>query len=224
MAADQHPNEEDIKRMAAHLRKPEGEEGLQVGELMNDGNSGINMHSIAALHVIQGDKILEIGMGNGAFIKHFIYAEPDLSYIGFDYSDVMVEDAGKRNDELMQEYDVQFLKGNAADMPFTNEQFDKIMSVNTFYFWDDHAAVIKEINRVLRPNGSFILAVRPERNLKHYPVTAYNFTIWSTEKMLDFLKENGFSYIELTEIKEPSQELWGEKLPRECTIFRAYKD
>ncbi len=221
--ANQQPTEDDIKRMAAHLRKPEGEDGIHVGELMNDGNAGINLHAIAVLHPKQGDSILEIGMGNGQFVKHIVCVDSDIYYRGIDYSDVMVEESIARNQNLKEFYDIGFELGTAHRMPYEDSSFDKVLTINTFYFWDDHKTVINEIKRVMRPKGSLIIGIRPPRNLKLYPVTAYNFTIYDKEQMTRFLSENGFEDIQVTEIREPDQELWGETHPRECMIIKAYK-
>ena len=85
------PTIEDAKALAAQLRQPEGEMGQKVGNLMNDGNRPMNLQTLAALDAKKGEHILEIGMGNGAFVKNILSIDPTLRYTGIDFSPLMVE-------------------------------------------------------------------------------------------------------------------------------------
>ncbi|MBK7811139.1 MAG: hypothetical protein IPI50_07870 [Saprospiraceae bacterium] len=62
-------DEQTLKEIAKQLRQPSGEFATQVGQKMNEGNLHINLNTIEALNLQKGDHILEIGMGNGFFVK-----------------------------------------------------------------------------------------------------------------------------------------------------------
>ncbi|HFF5125175.1 TPA: class I SAM-dependent methyltransferase, partial [Acinetobacter baumannii] len=47
-------------------------------------------------------------------------------------------------------------QGIAEDMPFTDEQFDVIISRYSAHHWQHVPTAMKEINRVLKPNGTVI--------------------------------------------------------------------
>ncbi|MEZ4722811.1 MAG: class I SAM-dependent methyltransferase [Flavobacteriales bacterium] len=84
-------NEEDqLKAIAAQLRKPTGMDGVEVGKMMNHGNLNINLAAMDSLQIKQDDSILEIGMGNGYFACQMIECAERVSYTGFDYSSDMV--------------------------------------------------------------------------------------------------------------------------------------
>ena len=63
--------EEEIKEVAAQLRKPVGENGTEIGKLMNVGNAPMNRHTLAVLNPEPNDSILEVGMGNGFFVRRW---------------------------------------------------------------------------------------------------------------------------------------------------------
>ena len=60
----------DWKAVAAQLKKPHGEYATQIGERMNESNRLMNLETISGLDLQKGNKVLEIGMGNGAFINN----------------------------------------------------------------------------------------------------------------------------------------------------------
>ncbi len=211
--------EEDFKNIASQLRKPEGENGLKIAEVMNKGNSPMNLYSIAALNPLPNDNILEVGMGNGYFVKNIVSLSSTINYFGCDYSALMVEEARKLNKNWVDKGSVSFLKATIDSLPYKNHSFHKIITINTFYFWEDHHKALSEIKRVLKPRGNFILSVRPKHNLEKFPVTKYNFNILSNKKIIELLKANGFVRIEVTEIKEPIQEEFLSNPERETVIF-----
>ncbi|WP_010520719.1 class I SAM-dependent methyltransferase [Aquimarina agarivorans] len=197
---------QDFKNIAAQLRKPEGEAGRIIAEKMNEGNKSMNLHTIAVLNPEPNDQILEIGMGNGLFVKNIVAMSSSIRYTGVDYSETMIQQASEINNQFIVDDRVNFVKADIQNLPFPSAAFTKIVTVNTFYFWEDHSLVLLELKRVLKPNGQLILAVRPKENLEKFPVTNYGFSKHSNDEIIALLKSNGFSAIEITEIKEPTQE------------------
>jgi ubiquinone/menaquinone biosynthesis C-methylase UbiE len=131
----------------------------------------------------------------------------------------MVEEASKKNKNFIDKKRASFIHADANNLPFENNSFDKIFTVNTFYFWDNHSSVLAELKRVLKKDGSLIISIRPSHNLEKFPVTKYDFSILSQQEILKLLNTNGFNSIEITEIKEPNQPHFGGMGERECTIF-----
>lgn len=211
------PTEEELQQIAAQLRKPEGEQGIEIGELMNQGNGPMNRHTIAVLDPQPHDVLLEIGMGNGYFARQILNQDPSIQYTGCDYSEWMVQAATELNQTLVDQGRAKFVHANVQQMPFEDQSFTKIFTVNTFYFWDDHEKVAKELKRVLKAGGHLIVSVRPKHNLEDIPVTKYNFAKFSKEEMVDLFQGTGFSAIEITEIKEPEKE--GALFARETLIL-----
>ena len=62
----------DFRTIASQLRLPEGAIGKEVGANMNKGNRLMNLEAIKHLGISENDNILEIGMGNGFFVKDIL--------------------------------------------------------------------------------------------------------------------------------------------------------
>ena len=48
-------------------------------------------------------------------------------------------------------------QADAAQLPFADHQFDKVISIHSLYFWPERAAVFAEIFRVLKPGGTCVV-------------------------------------------------------------------
>jgi len=205
-------NEETLKSIAAQLRKPEGEYAIQIGEFMNNGNLLINLNAIENLKLNDGDQILEIGMGNGFFVKNILSFGDSVKYSGCDYSETMVNESLNRNKEFVLNGRAAFFQANADNLPFENESFDKVMTVNTIYFWENPEAVLAEIRRILKPKGGIVIGIRPKRTMEKYPFVKYGFNMFSKDDIVNLLSDNFFKVESIIEQIEPEQEYEGEKL------------
>ncbi len=216
-------DEATLKEFAKQLRKPEGEFGLQVGEKMNKGNVHMYAATIEALHVSAGDSILEIGMANGFFVKDILAIDPSITYSGCDYSALMVDESTKLNDQYVRENRAKFFNATAEKLPFDNETFNTVFTINTLYFWNDYKAVLNEIKRVLKPSGQFIISIRPKSLMQYYPFVKYGFKMFSPEEVAALLQENDFVFKNAYERTEPDQEINGEKVKVATLVITAEK-
>ena len=195
--------------LAAQLRKPAGEWAAKVGEFMNTGNALLNKRAIDALQVQPNDSILEIGMGNGFFVKDILAFHETASYTGYDYSPEMVNEAVKNNRGFVEANRAAFFCGDARKMLFKDAVFNKVLTVNTIYFWDNREEILAEIARVLQPGGMLVIGIRPEHIMKAYPMTKYGFKMYSAQELQDFLISGGFNIASVIEADEPQHEIGG---------------
>ena len=187
-----HMDIETLKTIARQLRKPEGEPGIQVAIKMNEGNRYINRFTIEALGISEDDNILEIGMGNGFFVKDILSVARSVKYVGCDFSSLMIAEGVKLNKSFVDEGRAEFHLASADELPFDDERFESVFTVNTIYFWDDAKVVLAEIHRVLKPGGKIIIAVRPKSSMEHYPFVKFGFKMFSKEDLTELLSKNKF--------------------------------
>jgi ubiquinone/menaquinone biosynthesis C-methylase UbiE len=217
-------NEAIAREVARQLRKPEGEGGIMTGKKMNEGNIHINRNTIQIVGPAENDHILEIGMGNGFFVSEIVSAHPSLKYTGIDFSELMIEEAGKINEKWVKNGQVDFILAAAENTPFTPGSFNKVFTVNTIYFWENERKVLEELIRILKPGGKLIIALRPKHQMKDYPFTKYGFTMFSMEDLDLLLTSSGLCDVRFFENEEPPFEMHGEIHKMQNLIVSAVKN
>jgi ubiquinone/menaquinone biosynthesis C-methylase UbiE len=215
--------EEDFKKLAEQLRKPHGKEGVEVGKMMNPGNLAIYTDAMRALNIQDQDRLLEIGPGNGFFVKDLLSKANEVTYAGCDFSELMVEQCHEMNREFIQEGRAQFVHAECHQMPFEPEAFTKILTVNTIYFWPDPMATLNEFHRVLTPSGTLTIALRPEHKMKNIPFTKHGFAFWTEEKLYELFEASPFSLVSIEHHIEPTTGFAGRSMQMENYVVIAEK-
>ena len=211
-------DERELRQRAAQLRQPHGEEGIKTAQIMNHGNKNINLDAINALSPYADDNILEIGMGNGYFVPEILSKHPSIKYTGCDFSELMVSEALQLNANLISSGRAQFVLSNTASMPFADNKFNKVFTVNTIYFWENEVQVLAEMKRVLQPYGTLLISFRPKHMAEKAPVTKYGFKLYTKEDVAKLLEENGYEVTGIIENDEPDMEINGNKSPMSNVI------
>ena len=214
-------NEYDNKTLAEQLRQPEGSLGIKVGENMNKGNRLMNLETIRQLEIAENDNILEIGMGNGYFVKDIITAATNVTYTGCDFSETMIKEATDLNHLISG--NVKFVFAHANQLPFGDSLFDKVVTVNTIYFWDDPKQILAEIRRVLKPNGTLIITLRPKYVMDQLPIVNYGFTTFTKEATEELLAGNNFRTVSATEKADVEIKVDGMMIKNAFLIVKALK-
>jgi ubiquinone/menaquinone biosynthesis C-methylase UbiE len=76
--------------------------------------------------------------------------------VGQDISDEMIAHARAASVEVEN---VLFVVAPAEEIPWRDEYFEKILSIESFYYYPDQEAVLREIYRVLAPGGALFLLI-----------------------------------------------------------------
>jgi ubiquinone/menaquinone biosynthesis C-methylase UbiE len=191
---------------AKNLKKPQGEIGKAVGKIMNDINAFITRHTYSLMELKSNETILEIGFGNGKFIKEIFDDSIDIHYKGIDISDVMVEEAVKLNKDLINREKVELKIGDSKDIPYSKDSFDKVCLINTIYFWETPTQDLKEIYRVLRNDGNIYISIRSKEKLKNDSFTKFYFKLYEYSEIREMLLKAGFRDIKCEQKLEPGKE------------------
>ena len=83
-------------------------------------------------------------------------------------------------------------------MPFENNSFSTVYTLNTIYFWNDPESDIKNIHRILKPGGKFILGFNSQEMLEKNGYRKSVFTFYNKEKAENLLQQAGFEIIKHT--------------------------
>lgn len=98
--------------------------------------------------------LLEVPVGTGVLTMPLYKALPDARVTCLDYSEDMMAKAQARA-EGAGIANVAFVQGDVGTLPFEDESFDIVLSMNGFHAFPDKEAAYKETLRVLRPGGTF---------------------------------------------------------------------
>ena len=106
----------------------------------------------------KGDVVIDLGSGagNDAFIARHETGETG-KVIGIDFTPAMIEKA-RKNAEVRGFHNVEFRQGDIEKMPVTSNVADVIVSNCVLNLVPNKNGVIKEIYRVLKPNGHFSIS------------------------------------------------------------------
>ena len=138
-------------------RKPEGEDGKKMLERMNESHHNVTGWALSLWEIQGNDNILDIGCGGGAALFRMAEHVTDGHLTGIDYSPVSVETSRATNAESVAAGKMEILEGSVEKLPFEAETFDKIVTVESFYFWPNPQENLKEVRRVLKTGGTFLL-------------------------------------------------------------------
>jgi ubiquinone/menaquinone biosynthesis C-methylase UbiE len=107
--------------------------------------------ALAAETVHQPANVLDIGCGTGKLLRRAYTYWPQAQLIGVDPANGMIEMAKRLTPNAI------FHTGVAETLPLQDASVDLALSTLSFHHWQDQAAGIGEVARVLRPGGHFIL-------------------------------------------------------------------
>ena len=99
-------------------------------------------------------KLLEVPVGTGVLTVPVYKTLKIANITCLDYSAEMMKSAQKRA-EALGIGNITFIQGDVGQLPFGNETFDIVLSLNGFHAFPDKDAAYKETCRVLKKGGIF---------------------------------------------------------------------
>ena len=99
-------------------------------------------------------RLLEVPVGTGVPTMPMYALLPDADITCLDNSEDMMQNAQKRA-EAMNLSNITFVQGDVEALPFADEQFDIVLSLNGFHAFPDKDAAFCETHRVLKKGGIF---------------------------------------------------------------------
>ena len=156
------------------------------------------IHRIMLEHVQLSDKrsILDVGCGTGNALILMARMNEDARYFGIDLSGKMIEAAREKTKDNPA---FEFRTADSANIPYGEENFDLVISSNSFHHYPDPLRVLSEIKRVLRQRGTFFLVdackdlflpIRLQDIYRRKFETGH-ISYYTTEEILDMLKKSG---------------------------------
>lgn len=192
-----------VAEKITQCRKPHGKEGIETIQNMNENHKEISEFAFECINVSRNDKILDIGCGGGVNIKKFLKLTSE-NVDGLDYSEVSVSETIKRNQGAVDCGRCEVIQADVSDMPLESESYDLVSAFETIYFWPDIEETFKEVSRIIKPNGQFMIAQGTDGNHpddEKWLATVEGMRVYTASQLEKYLIKAGFKRVE-SHVKE----------------------
>lgn len=160
-------------------------------------------------NISPGAKILDVGCGAGLATNPL--AKKSYKVTGVDLAEGALEEAKKRDETKS----VNYICANALSLPFENESFDAVISLDFLEHVDEPEKVVKEISRVLKPGGlffyhtfsknllSYLVVIKGvEWFVKNTPKDMHVYDLFINHKdLVKWLNQEGLNFKEVTGLR-----------------------
>lgn len=179
-------------KIAEQLGKPTGIFALVLGWLWNWRNIALNKAVLDLLDLKPNDNVLEIGFGGGYLIYGMAMSNPEVSITGIDKSSALVDIGKRRFSDLIRFGRVALQQGEVERLPFLDNRFNKVCSVNSVFYWTDIEQGLQEIYRVLADYGILVLCITEKVSIENKKFSRH-INLLETQELVNFIKSAGFS-------------------------------
>jgi ubiquinone/menaquinone biosynthesis C-methylase UbiE len=195
--------------VARQLSHPSGLAGRWIlGPLWNRRNRSLNDAALEALKLRSDDRVLEVGFGGGYLLGRMTAIVTSGFIGGVDISAAMVEQGQARYRPLIQAGKMDLKVGTADRLPYPAAQFNKAVSVNSIFYWQDVPQSISELSRVLYDNGRLVLCFTDKASLQQKDFASHGLKLYDTHEVEQLLTAAGLHTINVTRQTDRHRAFW----------------
>ena len=143
--------------------------------------------TLSLMDVRPTDRVLDLGCGSGWATRLVAKRFRPKKIVGVDISDEMVRRAAEQSKGIAN---IEFKQGAAEKIPLPDASVDKVFSIESFYYWPDQMAGLKEAKRVLVPGGRLFILINLYKD-NHYSLR------WADELKVPVHALSEAEYVEL---------------------------
>ena len=183
-----------------NTRKPVGFGGKLMVAMMNLGHSPVARWGLRFLEPAPDAEVLDCGCGGGANIKRLLKKCPQGIVRGIDYSPVSVEKTKKVNRAAIAAGRCAVQQASVAELPFEAERFDAVTAFETVYFWPDLPNCFREVRRVLKSGGVFLICNESNGDTdkdEKWTEIIGGMTIYKDAELKAYLEQAGFRDVQI---------------------------
>lgn len=146
----------------------------------------LDRYELASNYIKDNMKVLDVASGTGYGANLLKNKVNTINICGVEIDSFAAEYA---NFVYGQNNNIKYLEGSILSLPFKNENFDIVTSFETIEHVEDDRAQIKEVLRVLKKGGLYILST-PNAWSKHlFGKTKYHVRDYDYKSITELLKE-----------------------------------
>src|SRR6202049_4803859 len=131
------------------------------GAKMERHHLDITEKTLRRMNLRPGERILDLGCGSGwatRLLARMVGEGPEgfRQVVGLDVSDEMVRQARESSKDFES---ILYVWGSAQQIPWGENFFDKVLSVESFYYYPDQDRALMELFRVMSPRGKLFILI-----------------------------------------------------------------
>jgi arsenite methyltransferase len=201
------------------------------GEKMERHHLDIAEKTIRLMEPRPGERVLDLGCGAGWATRLLARLVNDGregfgQVVGLDVSDEMIRHARAASKDFDN---ILYVCGSAQQIPWEENFFDKVLSIESFYYYPDQDRALADLFRVMAPHGRLFILI----NL--YKDNAYSLQwvdklrvpvhVRSEAEYVDLLKRHAFENVEARRIPDdtPTPDDYQTKSFNSLEDLRAFK-
>ena len=191
-----------VTRFGARQRSlPSGPLAPVTARILNRCNGALIEHSIGALDVRPGHRVLDIGFGGALSLRRLLDKVPTAMVFGVELSPSMVRRAGRVFSREMRAGRLVVKRAGVDSMPFPDTFFERVLTVQTVYYWPDVGAALAEIRRVMAGSGRLAVAIMPKEAQVRFRFPERGFGVFAPEDVELALAHAGFQDVSCLAMK-----------------------
>jgi arsenite methyltransferase len=201
------------------------------GPKMENHHLDITEKTIRRMELRPGERVLDLGCGSGwatRLLARLVSDGPEGfgQVVGVDVSDEMIRQARTASKDFDN---VMFVWGSATQIPWEENFFDKMLSVESFYYYPDQERALAELFRVMAPKGRLFILINLYRDnpysLQWVDKLKVPVHVRSAAEYVQMLKKHSFENVEYAQIPDdtPTPDDYVTKSFRSLDDLRAFK-
>jgi ubiquinone/menaquinone biosynthesis C-methylase UbiE len=201
------------------------------GEKMERHHLDITEKAIRKMELRPGERVLDLGCGSGwatRLLARLVSDGPEGfgQVVGVDVSDEMIRQARAASKEFEN---ILYVWGSAEKIPWEENFFDKVLSVESFYYYPDQDRALMELFRVMAPRGSMFILINlykdNEYSLQWVDKLKVPVHVRSKDEYIELLKKHAFENVEAVQIPDdtPTPENYKTTSFRSLDDLKAFK-
>jgi arsenite methyltransferase len=197
------------------------------GDEMERHHISIVEQTLSQMELMPGQRVLDLGCGVGWASRIMArMVAPEGQVVGIDISDEMISRARAASREVDN---VMFVWGSAQQLPWQENFFDRVLSVESFYYYADQERALAELFRVTAPKGTLYILINLYRE-NHYSLRWVDelkvpVQVRSEQEYVDLLKKHTFENVRAVRVPDetPTPETYSGKWFKSAEELRDFK-
>jgi ubiquinone/menaquinone biosynthesis C-methylase UbiE len=178
------------------------------GEKMRQHHLNIAEKTIRIMDLRAGERVLDLGCGSGwatRLLARLVAEGPEGfgQVVGIDISDEMIRQARVESKDFDN---ILYVWGSAQQIPWEENFFDKVLSIESFYYYADQDRALAELFRVMAPHAWLFILINLYKDNPYSLQWVHKLKVpvhvRSKEEYVQLFKAHAFENVEAIQIPD----------------------